>query len=117
MAKIHNDALSREVDEALHIERVGGVLTLLNSKSEWNSGKLSRLTVQKSDWKLKKAMVEEEMLQGSHMKKVVEFKNSLKLPSFDNAIIKLTQRNQLCKKSSDIRSFHEIRQQTSASDA
>ena len=46
----HKDALSREVLESLMIQQVSKTDSILNSKSEWNSTPLSRLTLEVPTW-------------------------------------------------------------------
>ena len=52
----HNDPLSRKIHEAVRISECAS----LNSKSEWGHYKISRLTIEKSDWERKKEVEEEE---------------------------------------------------------
>ena len=54
VVKLHKDPLGREVEEALMIEKANSRLTLMNSRGEWNSGTITRLSVEKSDRELKK---------------------------------------------------------------
>ena len=49
----HKDALSRKIHEAVRISNCAA----LNSKSEWGRLKLSRLTVDKSEWEQKRDLV------------------------------------------------------------
>ena len=89
--KLHKDALSRQVDEALTIERANGRFEILNSKSEWSYGKISRLSVERSSWEIKKnanLLNEEEHLS---KKKCQAFRNQKKegMVSFDEALNKL----------------------------
>ena len=89
VVRIHRDALSREVDEGLSIEKAEALLNVLNSKSEWGSGKLSRLSVEKSSWELKKQAKElnetEEISNGCLRKFQNEKKSKV---SFEKAFAK-----------------------------
>ena len=54
--KKHNDPLSRKIHEAVRINECAS----LNSKSEWGHYKISRLTIEKSEWERRKEVEQEE---------------------------------------------------------
>ena len=60
----HNDPLSREVYEAVMIQKVNAdvEITILNSKSEWNSSSLSRLCIDKKEWEKRKELEENDAM-------------------------------------------------------
>ena len=87
--KTHKDPLGREVDEALRIEAMNGILKLFNSKGEWNSGGLTRLTVEKSTWETKKIIQAVEDDDRKIKKKTDEFKKLKHNMTFVDALIKL----------------------------
>ena len=87
--KVHNDPLSREIDEAVKIQMITKHVKILNSKSEWNSNKISRLCVEKSVWKQKKDAEEALKKQAEFNSAAKDFKASKNVPSFNQAIEKL----------------------------
>ena len=89
VSKIHKDALSREIDEAVMIQYVSKTAEILNSKSEWNNVSLSRLTLSKKEWQVKKEMKEKDTNDAEELKRYQEFTASKARPSFDSAILKL----------------------------
>ena len=87
--RVHKDALSREIDEALHIQMVSKVANTLNSKSEWQSNTLSRLCIEKSVWEQKKLADEEIEKKSIYLQAAKEFKGMKSVVSFNEAIQKL----------------------------
>ena len=78
-----------EIDEAVKNQMITKHVKLLNSKSEWNSNKISRLCVEKSVWKQKKDAEEALKKQAEFNSAAKDFKASKNVPSFNQAIEKL----------------------------
>ena len=85
----HRDPLSREVCEAVMIQQVCKSENVLNSKSEWNSAPLSRLTLELPEWKKKQKLNELEAQTLREKEKATTFKKMKKSSSFDHALRKL----------------------------
>ena len=87
----HNDPLSREVYEAVMIQKVNADegITILNSKSEWNSSSLSRLCIDKKEWEKRKELEEYDALTIKNKLDARKFKELKKSTSFDGAVSKL----------------------------
>ena len=87
--KIHRDAMSRQLHEAVRISAESGQSVILNSKCEWNANSLPRLVVEKSTLDIKKQA--NDLIKKEEMEKacVTEFKNSKKKVSFQMALNKL----------------------------
>ena len=73
----HSDPMSREVNEALLIETHRKSSNLLNSKKEWNSTPLARLTIELPEWKKKQASDLENIKEKHVKKRLQDFKNSM----------------------------------------
>ena len=62
------DQLGRELDEGLMIEKINKNprFGVLNSKAEWGGGTLTRLSVEETDWEIKKRakqLIEQEEIE------------------------------------------------------
>ena len=66
----HKDVLTREVEDALMIGKVNSILCIMNSKGEWNSGKVAKFILESSDRELKR-FAEGIGEQDMKMKKVI----------------------------------------------
>ena len=82
VVRTHKDALGREVEEALLIEKANVDLTIMNSRGEWNSGSITRLTVMHSERELKKKVREIEERDLDTKKLMKALKDERNLPSF-----------------------------------
>ena len=66
------DCLSRQIGEALRISYSQD--TLLNSKAEYMTNSLSRLTMKEDPWELRERTRKEEEMEELNKKQVEEFK-------------------------------------------
>ena len=90
VVRLYRDPLSRSIDEALMIEKADSCMKIMNSKSEWSSGKITRITVEKSSWEVKKLAREIHEQEDLERKNSSVFKKEKKLKvSFEQAIRKL----------------------------
>ena len=101
--KVHRDPLSRELHEAVLIEKANTLCGILNSKNEWSSGTITRLSVKLPDWEIKKAsqnILDNEKEEKTDMQNFQASKKENRV-TFDKAIKKLSDR----KEKQDIRSY------------
>ena len=89
--RVHRDPLSREIHEALLIQKIKLEETILNSKSEWNRTSLQRLCIEKDEWEIKKeiAIKNESDARDKALSKV--FRDSKRKITFESAIQKLKE--------------------------
>ena len=82
---VHRDPLSREVNEAVMIQKVSNdhSLSILNSKSEWNTTPLSRLCIDKPEWEKKRDIEKADAEKMNEKARAKKFKISKKRASFD----------------------------------
>ena len=91
--KVHRDALSRELDEAVKISAVSGRCNILNSKCEWNSNSLPRLVVEKSDLEKKKQASDLLKKEEQDELQVIDFVREKKKVFFQDAVDRIKNKD------------------------
>ena len=104
--KVHRDALSRELHEAVLIQKIKEDECILNSKSEWNKTSLSRLCIEKDEWELRKELAANDKHEATAKILNKRFKESKKTISFYDALTKTrninTSNRMVSKADSDV---------------